>query len=111
MTLDSFPQSSADNLCKRFGFLASGDLSFADNLCKWFGLSSGLIGRVVQSVTCLTADTGVVSSISAQSHTFLEIAHEIISMAILFPSADFRRVVVNYKRKYWLTGKKCGKVI
>ena len=26
--------------------------------------------------------------------------HEIISMAILFPSADSRRVVVSYKRKY-----------
>ena len=26
--------------------------------------------------------------------------HEIISMAILLPSADSRRVVVSYKRKY-----------
>ena len=36
----------------------------------------------------------------AWSHTFVEIDHEIISTAILFPSADSRRVVVSYKRKY-----------
>ena len=29
-----------------------------------------------------------------------EIDHEIISMGILLPSADSRRVVVSYKRKY-----------
>ena len=50
--------------------------------------------------TCLTADPGIVSSIPARSHTFLEIDHEIISMAILLPSADLRRVFVSYKRKY-----------
>ena len=36
----------------------------------------------------------------AQSHTFVEIDHEIISTAILFPSADSRRDVIRYKRKY-----------
>ena len=52
------------------------------------------LGRVAQSVTCLatdvclTADSGVVSSIPAWSHTFVEIDHEIISMVILLPSAD-----------------------
>ena len=35
-----------------------------------------------------------------QSHTFAEIDHEIISMAILLPSSDSRKVVVSYKRKY-----------
>ena len=51
-------------------------------------------GRIAQSVTCLatdaslTADPGVVSSIRAQSHTFMEIDHEIISMVILLPSAE-----------------------
>ena len=51
-------------------------------------------GRVAQSVTCLatdaclTADPGVASSIPAQSHTFVEIDHEIISTVILLPSAD-----------------------
>ena len=49
---------------------------------------------------CLTADPGVRCSIPARSHTFVEIDHEIISTAILLLSADSRRVVVNYKRKY-----------
>ena len=56
-----------------------------------------LPGRVAQSVTCLAADPGVVSSIPAQSHTFVEIGHEIISKAILLSSVDSRRVVVSYK--------------
>ena len=53
-----------------------------------------LPGRIAQSVTCLatdtclTADPGVASSIPAQSHTFVEIDHEIISTVILLPSAD-----------------------
>ena len=53
-----------------------------------------LPGRVAQSVTCLatdaslTADPGVASSISARSHTFVEIDHEIISTVILLPSAE-----------------------
>ena len=51
-------------------------------------------GHVAQSVRCLatdaylTADPGVASSIPAQSHTFVEIDHEIISTVILLPSAD-----------------------
>ena len=53
-----------------------------------------LTDLVAQSVTCLatdaslTADPGVASSIQAQSHTFVEIDHEIISMVILLPSAE-----------------------
>ena len=49
---------------------------------------------------CLTADPGVTSSILVRSHTFIEIDHEIISMVILLPSTDSRRVVVSYKHKY-----------
>ena len=51
-------------------------------------------GRVAQSVTCLaadacmTADSGVGTSMPARSHTFVEIDHEIISTVILLPSAD-----------------------
>ena len=45
-------------------------------------------GCVVQSVTCLTADPGVASSIPVRSHTFVEIDHEMISTIILLPSAD-----------------------
>ena len=37
---------------------------------------------------CLTADPGVMSSIQAGSHTFMEIDHEIISTVILLPSAE-----------------------
>ena len=59
-----------------------------------------ITGCVAQSVTCLTADPGVASSILVRSHTFVEIDHEIISTAILLPSADSRRVVVSYKQKY-----------
>ena len=56
--------------------------------------SSQVPGRVAQSVTCLATDAcltaipGVASSIPARSHTFVEIDHEIISTAILLPSAD-----------------------
>ena len=52
------------------------------------------LGRVAQSVTCLTtdacltADPGVAGSIPARPHTFVEIDHEIISTVILLPSAD-----------------------
>ena len=55
-----------------------------------------------QSVICLTADACLTANpgVLAQSHTFAEIDHEIISMAILLSSADSRRVVVSYKRKY-----------
>ena len=45
-------------------------------------------------------DPGVASLIPAESHTFVEVDHEIIFRAILLPSADSKRVVVNYKRKY-----------
>ena len=44
--------------------------------------------------------TGGYSLILARSHTFMEADHEIISTAILLPSADSRRVVVSYKGKY-----------
>ena len=57
-------------------------------------------GRVVQSVTYLTADPGVANSTPAGYHTFAEIDLEIISTAILLPSTDSRRVTVSYKRKY-----------
>ena len=38
--------------------------------------------------------------ILARSHTFPEIDHEIISATNLLASADSRRFVVSYKRKY-----------
>ena len=72
--------------------------------------------RVAQSVTCLaidasltTADPGVESSIPAQSHTFVEIDHGIISTVILLPSAEsFKKACLSVTNesmctKYWLT--------
>ena len=49
---------------------------------------------------CLIADPVVVSSIAAQSHTYLETDHIITFTATHLPSADSRRVVVSYKGKY-----------
>ena len=52
------------------------------------------MGRVVQSVTCLTTDAplteepGIAIWIPACSHTFVEIDHEIISMVILLPFSE-----------------------
>ena len=49
--------------------------------------------------TCLTAEPGVANLIQAQSHTFVEIDREIISTAILLPSADSRGGFDSYKQK------------
>ena len=63
------------------------------SMIEFIVVKSGSPGRVAQSVTCLatdaslTADPGVASSIPSQSHTFVEIDHEIISTVILLPSA------------------------
>ena len=68
-----------------------------------------LPGCIAQSVTCLatdaslTADPGVTSSIPAWSHTFVETDHEIISTAILLPSAE------SFKKGFChLQGKVCA---
>ena len=55
---------------------------------------------VVQSVICLSADKEVASSIPAQSHTFLQIDHELFTTAILLLLDYSKRVVVRYKQKY-----------
>ena len=58
-------------------------------------------GRVAQSVTCLTADPGVASSILAWSHTFVEIDYEIISAVICLPSAEhFKKGCCQLQPKY-----------
>ena len=65
-----------------------------NTLKGWTQSLGGMSGRVAQSVTCLTtdacltADPGVASSIPVQTHTFVEIDHEMISTVILLPSAD-----------------------
>ena len=58
--------------------------------------------------TRLTADLGEASSIPARSHTFPETDHEIISMVILLPSADFQEGLLSVTSEsmctnYWLT--------
>ena len=69
-------------------------------------------GRLAQSVMCLTtdmcltADSGVASSILARSlDTFMEIDHEIISTAILLSFTDSRKASESMCTKYWLTAK------
>ena len=64
------------------------------------------------------ADPGVVSSIPAQSHTFIDIDHEIISMVILLLLLNIQEGLLSVTSKsmcakYWLTAcsslprKKC----
>ena len=55
--------------------------------------------HIAKWVTFMTADPRVASLISAVPHTFIEIDREIISTAILLPSADLRRVI-SYKQQY-----------
>ena len=55
-----------------------------------------------------TADPGVASSIPAQSHTFVEIDHEIISNVILLHSAESFQEGLSVTResmctKFWFT--------
>ena len=40
------------------------------------------------------------NTIPDRSHTLLDIYHEIISTAVLLPSADSRKVIVSFKRLY-----------
>ena len=62
--------------------------------------------RIVQLVMCLatdaslTADPVVASSISARSHTFVEMYYEIILGSFSLPLNHLRRIVVSYKGKY-----------
>ena len=71
---------------------------------------------VAQLVMCLatdaslTADPGVVSSIPARSHTFVEIDHEIISTIILLPSAEsFKKGCCQVQTK--VCAQKTGKLL
>ena len=57
-------------------------------------------GSYMSTHVSLNLDWGVGSLIPAQFPSFMEIDHEIISTAILLPSADSRRIVVSHKQKY-----------
>ena len=63
-----------------------------------------LSNTLMLSHRTLLADPGVISSIPAQSHTFTKIDHEIISTAILLPSADSRRAVFQLQVKVYVHG-------
>ena len=54
---------------------------------------------ILELVTYVIKDNAL-NDLCGESHTFVEIEHEIISTDILLLSADSRRVVVSYKRKY-----------
>ena len=62
--------------------------------------SLNLLDPIAQLVVSPKCRSRGCKLIPAQSHTFVEIDHEIISTDILLPSADSRRVVVSYKQKY-----------
>ena len=101
--VNSSPFSTLHTLLKQKKFKTVGSLYFLSLLSIY---DHHLADRVAHTVTCpaadtcLTADPGVPSSIPVQSHTFVEIDHEIISKVILLPSADSRRVVGSYMGKY-----------
>ena len=64
-------------------YLLNSTLSFNDQVIistNILFLTTGV--GIAQSVMSLTADPGALSSIPVRSHTFVEIDHEIISMAI-----------------------------
>ena len=76
---------------------------FIDKLIdKFTDASSPGHVQVAQLVTYLQSDTGPGVSISIPVGPILSWGydHEIISTAILFSSANSRRIVVSYKRKY-----------
>ena len=79
------------------------------------GLSILLHGVIMKFFrTKATADIGVMSSIPAQSHTFVEIDHELISTAILIQEVLLSVTSESMRTKYRLTAsssvprKKCG---
>ena len=57
------------------------------SLIPFFLLLALFVTRLAIDV-CLAADPAVASLIPAQSHTFVEIDHEIISTVILLPSTE-----------------------
>ena len=60
----------------------------ADEIQKCIIMSMGCVAQLIMYLTadtCQAADPGVASLIQAQSYTFVEIDHEMISMGILLP--------------------------
>ena len=65
------------------------------------------LGPVAQSVVSPIADPGVVSSILAWSHTFVEIDHTIFSMDILFLLL-IQELLMIQELLIWLQAKGCA---
>ena len=67
-------------------------------------LKHSAVGNVSGNVSgTVSGDPGVASSIPARSNTFMEIDHEIISTAILLPSAEsFKTGCCRLQGKDWL---------
>ena len=59
--------------------------SFISLILVWFKARNVIPGPITQSVVSPTAGQEIASSISARSHTFMEIDHEIISTLNLLP--------------------------
>ena len=76
-------------------------MAFSPLFCLF--LIGPLIAQLVTCLAtdvCLTADPGIASSIPAQSHTFVEIDHEKVSMVILLPSAEsFKKGCCQFQAK------------
>ena len=91
----------------RWGPLSESDCSswYMIFLCEEFGSGTPRVNEIPVVPNCIAqldvlSNPGVPSWIPAGSYTLAEIDHEIIFTAILLPSADSRRVVVSYKRKF-----------
>ena len=83
-------------------------LSVISVMLRWSAfISLDLPGHIALSVTSLTADPGVATSIPTRSPTLVEIVHEIISTAILLlPLIQEGLLSITSESmctKYWLT--------
>ena len=62
-----------------------------------------MLGPVVQSVVSPIVGPGVVSLISAQPHTFVEIDHEILSVLLLNQEVPLSITSASMCKECWLT--------
>ena len=80
-------------------------MTSADHIFRYISFLGALRDTCLAKDACLTAISGVVSSIPARSHAFVEIDHEIISTVILLPSTDSFK-----KGCCQLQGKVCARI-
>ena len=76
-------------------------IQFETKLKKCIRMGITIFNILIQGVYCrIHIRKSFYSPALAWTHTFVKIDHEIISTAILLPSAESRRVVVSYKQRY-----------